>query len=483
MAGGWSERVAQRAWARATSELRTPLVGGLATLGPTRFGDRHTGGPAVVATRGIGALDGQFPRCLPQWPLRVIVAALVPDAMGRVGSFTTDVAERQMHRLHPAGRFLVLVHGFPTLKALGRAKAQPRVIGGTTEEYRRAAMATLRVTSLPALVLASAAAASVAPVATVGGIRLPGEQLDLRSALSVLVLAREPRLSLRLLGSNCQDSAEGMRAAAQLFSALDEPLPRRATIVAVPTLTTDRMWVDRRQVTYPIGPTQPPADPLQPRPGGGAGGVRSPVPGPDGPQHQPWLRRQGWRRRQWPVGTDGLDRGRRRGPPAGARRSGLDLPPVPASAHLTEGRSAPPGPRGRAGVAPGMGGTSGEGTGPPPSLDPPRIVVTPADMTRLSGFPQRSSPDLRNAPDPGSAGIGSAIGVRRPGVRSQPARCRGVDPMRVYQVPTAPTSVVGSHRPTARDQGGPPRDPIIVPGADGDGPTRSGGRGLHTWLG
>ena len=64
---------------------------------------------------------------------------------------------------------------------------------------------------------------SVALVAVAIGLRLLGGELDLRTALFVLVLAPEAYLPLRQLGANYHASAEGMAAAEQVFAVLEAP--------------------------------------------------------------------------------------------------------------------------------------------------------------------------------------------------------------------------------------------------------------------
>src|ERR1019366_1196857 len=93
--------------------------------------------------------------------------------------------------------------------------------------YRRAAMATLRVTFLSSLILELVATISVALVAVEVGLRLLGGEIDLRAGLMVLVLAPEAYLPLRLLGANYHASSEGMAAAEHVFTVLETPLPPR----------------------------------------------------------------------------------------------------------------------------------------------------------------------------------------------------------------------------------------------------------------
>jgi thiol reductant ABC exporter CydD subunit len=272
---GWgAERAAHRASAGAKSELRTALVERIVALGPARLENQRTGALAVLATHGIDALDGYFSRYLPQvllaaivpvtviavvagldWISAAIIAVtipLIPLFMALVGASTGDRTERQIHTLQRlAGHFLDAVAGLPTLKVFGRAKAQATAIGEMTDRYRHTTMLTLRIAFLSSLVLELLATISVALVAVAVGLRLLGGHLDLRTALFVLVLAPEAYLPLRLLGTNFHASAEGMKAAEQVFAVLEQPLPPRGAVTPIPDPSATGISVSDVEVTYP----------------------------------------------------------------------------------------------------------------------------------------------------------------------------------------------------------------------------------------
>jgi thiol reductant ABC exporter CydD subunit len=271
----WASEVsANRCSASVKSELRAALVQRAAVLGPDGRVVGRTGDLAAVATRGIDALDGFYARYLPQLVLAVIVPLtvlaavvgrdwlsavimavtlpLVPVFMALVGMASRKQTDRQFRTLQVlSGHFLDVVAGLATLKVFGRSKAQVATIREVTDSYRRATMATLRVTFLSSLVLELLASVSVALVAVSIGLRLLGGHLDLRTALFVLVLAPEAYLPLRLVGANYHASAEGMSAAEQLFAVIDRPLPARGTRTDVPDPATSRLTVEDLSVTYP----------------------------------------------------------------------------------------------------------------------------------------------------------------------------------------------------------------------------------------
>ena len=243
-----AELAASRSSARAKSQLRAALLQRVATLGLDNSREQRTGELAVLATRGIDALDGYFSLYLPQLFLAVIVPVvvvvvvlwndwlsaaiiaftipLIPLFMALVGAATKERMDSQFRILERlAGHFLDVVAGLPTLKVFGRAKAQAQAIREITERYRRAAIGTLRITFLSSLILELVATISVALVAVEIGLRLMNGHLDLRTALFALVLAPEAYLPLRQLGANYHASAEGMAAAEQVFAVLEAPEP------------------------------------------------------------------------------------------------------------------------------------------------------------------------------------------------------------------------------------------------------------------
>jgi thiol reductant ABC exporter CydD subunit len=269
-----AELAASRCAARAKSQLRAALLRRVATLGLSNSREQRTGELAILATRGIDALDGYFSLYLPQlilavivpvvivgvvvwndWISAAIIAAtipLIPLFMALVGAATKERKDSQFRILERlAGHFLDVVAGLPTLKVFGRAKAQTQAIGEITERYRRAALGTLRITFLSSLILELVATISVALVAVAIGLRLLGGELDLRTALFALVLAPEAYLPLRQLGANYHASAEGIAAAEQVFAVLEAPAPPHGTRTEIPDPATAGLTVEGLRVSYP----------------------------------------------------------------------------------------------------------------------------------------------------------------------------------------------------------------------------------------
>jgi ATP-binding cassette, subfamily C, bacterial CydCD len=177
---------------------------------------------------------------------------LIPLFMALVGASTNARMRRQARLLQRlAGHFLDVVAGLPTLKVFGRAKAQVAAIRDITNRYRAATMATLRVAFLSSLILELLATFSVALVAVAIGLRLLGGHVGFATALFVLILAPEAYLPLRLLGTNYHASAEGMKAAEDVFEVLGRPIPTRGRRHEIPDPSTSSLRIERLEVCYP----------------------------------------------------------------------------------------------------------------------------------------------------------------------------------------------------------------------------------------
>ena len=265
-----AESAAHRASATVLGQLRAAVVDKALALGHGRRADRSPAELATLATRGVDRLEGYFARYLPQLLIAAIVPAvialrilladwvaalavgltipLIPLFMILIGRYTERGVRRQWRTLSVLGNhFVDLVAGLAVLTAFGRAKAQRRTLAEITRTYRRQSMRTLRVAFLSALVLEVLATLSVAVVAVSVGLRLVAGDLDLHTALVVLVLAPEVYLPLRAVGARFHDSAEGVAAAEEIVALLAEP--GKATGTRTPAPDPSRVPLRVREVT------------------------------------------------------------------------------------------------------------------------------------------------------------------------------------------------------------------------------------------
>ena len=194
--------------------LRSLLFERLLALGPRYVQGQRTGELTTTVVEGVEALDAYFSQYLPQLALATLVpltvlaavfprdplsavvllvtAPLIPLFMVLIGKATDALAKRQYNLLSQlSAHFLDVLQGLTTLKQLGQAKRQARVIERTSERYREATLAVLRVAFLSALALELLSTLSTAIVAVEIGLRLLYGRLDFQAALFILILAPE----------------------------------------------------------------------------------------------------------------------------------------------------------------------------------------------------------------------------------------------------------------------------------------------------
>jgi ATP-binding cassette subfamily C protein CydD len=253
------EAVAARAAARVQTELRGRLITAIGVLGAGWLASRNSARLAVVAGRGLDALEAYFGRYLPQlvqtvvatplivavmwWQdwisgLTVLVTLpLIPVFMVLIGLATRAVQDRQWRTLqHLAARFADTVQGLSTLKVYGRQHRAAASIERVTGDYRRETMRVLRVSFLSGFALEFLASISVAIIAVSIGFRLIDGALALSVGLFVLLLAPEAYLPLRQVGVQFHAAAEGVAATDDVFDVLDA---ERGAATAAPKADRD----------------------------------------------------------------------------------------------------------------------------------------------------------------------------------------------------------------------------------------------------
>lgn len=263
---GWAQEVlAHRAAAQVKSRLRHDI---LAARLSRPISTVPTGSLIRLVTQGLDDLDGYYAKYLPQVVLAVMVPVivgvtiatqdltsaviilitlpLIPVFMALIGWTTQAQVSRRLRvseRL--ANHFADLVTGLSTLQAFGRAGAQVQGLRKSEDAHRGETMKTLRVTFLSSFALELLATLSVALVAVTVGFRVVFGELDLRTALFVLILAPEAYLPVRQVGVHYHDSADGVAAADQAFAIIEEAERQgrsgRAPVPADTTLELDHL--------------------------------------------------------------------------------------------------------------------------------------------------------------------------------------------------------------------------------------------------
>ncbi|WP_245532405.1 thiol reductant ABC exporter subunit CydC [Acaricomes phytoseiuli] len=192
-------------------------------------------GSAVLATRGLDALDGYYTQFIPalvtaatiplvvgtrillaDWVSALIIVLtvpLIPLFMILIGWFTQEQVGAATGALLRLSRQLAeLARGLPVVVGLGRSDALRAGLDRLGDRYRETTMGTLRVAFLSALALELIATISVAVVAVFIGIRLIYGQVDLGTGLLVLILVAECYLPFRELGAAFHASDDGREA-------------------------------------------------------------------------------------------------------------------------------------------------------------------------------------------------------------------------------------------------------------------------------
>jgi ATP-binding cassette subfamily C protein CydD len=251
---GAQERFGHRAATDVVRQLRERLIEQARRQVGTGRGESGAS-LALLATRGLDALDGYLTRYLPQLLLAatltpavllviwwqdwiagltvLLTLPLIPLFMALIGMASQAAADRNLASLQRLGtQVLDLIAGLPTLRALGTASAQAERVQAAGDAHRRATMKTLRTAFLSALALEVLVTLSVALVAVGIGLRLVAGSLDLRTGLTVLLLAPEVYAPLRAVGTHFHASQDGLAAAQQAFDVLERPLPTPGTRTA-----------------------------------------------------------------------------------------------------------------------------------------------------------------------------------------------------------------------------------------------------------
>lgn len=242
--------IADIASTRTKSQLRKATLNHIAQLGPAWTTSQSTNNVVNALTTNLDALDSYFSRYLPQLILSVLVPTslviyfftvdtlstvivvvtvpLIPFFMVLIGKFTQIKIDDQWESMSRLTTFYSdLLRGLATLKNFNKAKQQKTLVKQFGDDYRKKTLNVLRISFLSSLTLELIATLSVALVAVSIGLRLISGQFHLVDGLIILILAPEVYSPLRLLGTHFHAAQDGLKAAEELFSILETPLPSR----------------------------------------------------------------------------------------------------------------------------------------------------------------------------------------------------------------------------------------------------------------
>ncbi len=254
------ESRAHRAADQAIDTLRTEVTKKAVRLGP-RWRARHGTETATLLTRGLDDLEPYFVKFLPQllltltvtplalltilmldfWSalIAVVVIPLIPIFMVLIGRLTQGFSQKKLVAMERLGaQLLDLLTGLPTLRALGREKGPRAHLVRLSKQNTQTTMQTLRVAFLSGGVLEFMATLSVALVAVQVGMRMVSGHLSLGVGLIIIMLAPEVFEPLRQVGAQFHASTNGVAAAEECFTILEEDEPTHGDIHPAPAGTT-----------------------------------------------------------------------------------------------------------------------------------------------------------------------------------------------------------------------------------------------------
>jgi ATP-binding cassette subfamily C protein CydD len=247
------------AGAQVRASVRQQLLDKFLTLGPAEIKQRQSGELAAVTLEQVDALENYFSRYLPQQiivgvlPIIMIIVVmpvnwvvgliflltgpLVPIFMALVGMGAASANRNQFLAMaRMSGYFLDRLQGLATLKLFGQATQELNTINQMADGFREKTMAVLRIAFLSSAILEFFSAVAVALVAVYVGLGLlgqihfgPAEQISLRSALFVLLLAPEFFMPLRQLAINYHDRAAALGATDAILAILEQHVDTLAT--------------------------------------------------------------------------------------------------------------------------------------------------------------------------------------------------------------------------------------------------------------
>jgi len=215
--------------------LRRQLMDKLFQYGPRFAKSEGTGNLVTLVLEGVSQFRTYVELILPRMmgtgitPILILLYVLTLDtASGIILIVTLPIlivflilvglaARKQMDRQWESYRilsnhFVDALRGLETLRFLGQSRKHSDTIGQVSDKYRSATMRTLRVAFLSSFALDFFTMLSVASVAVGLGLRLINGEMTLVTGLTVLILAPEYFLPVRMVGADYHATLNGKEA-------------------------------------------------------------------------------------------------------------------------------------------------------------------------------------------------------------------------------------------------------------------------------
>ncbi|MFC5370307.1 thiol reductant ABC exporter subunit CydD [Arcanobacterium bovis] len=249
---------------RVISSLRTAVLDHSGQLGIRWLSEGNTARVVTLATRGLDDLEAYFVSFLPQlflcvttipvliaiifyldWLSAIAIVLcipLIPIFMILIGKLTSKYSSQRLKSMQKLGtQLLDLLAGLSTLKALGREKGPRQRVKMLGEAFAEKTMQTLYVAFLSGAALEFLDTLSTAIVAVEIGFRMVGGNVLLFTGLVVIMLTPEVFKPLREVGTQFHASADGIAAAEQAFTILEEDLAPAERTTQCPDLSSSQI--------------------------------------------------------------------------------------------------------------------------------------------------------------------------------------------------------------------------------------------------
>ncbi|MGC5774641.1 ABC transporter ATP-binding protein/permease [Paenibacillus pabuli] len=231
----WLQLIASRYAEKTGNDLRRQMVQQWFRLGPRFAKTEGTGHLVTLAREGTAQyktyLELFIPRMLGMGftPIVILFYVFKLDMMsGVILTLTLPIlivfmilvglaAQRKIDGQFKsykalANHFVDTLRGLETLKTLGQSSKHGETIIRVSQRYRKATMSTLRMAFLSSFALDFFTMLSVASVAVGLGLRLTEGHMLLGPALTVLILAPEYFLPVRMVGADYHATLDGKEA-------------------------------------------------------------------------------------------------------------------------------------------------------------------------------------------------------------------------------------------------------------------------------
>ncbi|MDR0267073.1 thiol reductant ABC exporter subunit CydD [Paenibacillus sp.] len=232
---------------RTGANLRQQVLDKLFQLGPRFTKQEGTGNLVTLVLEGASKFRNYLDLTVPRMagmsiiPWVILVYVFMQDiTSGIILTLTMPIliaflilvglaarkhTEKQLDTYRTlSNHFVDSLRGLETLKLLGQSRSHSDTIARVSDRYRSATMRTLRVAFLSSFALDFFTTLSVAIVAVGLGLRLINGNIELLTGLTVLILAPEYFLPVRMVGADFHATLDGKEAGAAMQLIIDEPL-------------------------------------------------------------------------------------------------------------------------------------------------------------------------------------------------------------------------------------------------------------------